>query len=849
MIIEMANMSEVAKWEEAARVLFAAKKSEGYEQTAVHLYRSSDGSIHHARVRMTRPTNNGTYDKYIRPFWFDGSQWKLGEPDTGDKKPLYGLTSLLSFPDALVVLTEGEQKADAVTKIGAGALVGVTSGSAHSASSADWTFMSGRQVLLWPDNDAPGHKYADDAAAKLGPLNCSIDRLNVAAMGLPQKGDIMDWLQNFRGTLGREPVPDDILALPRVDSPSNSEMQGTCPHSESQSDIAVKQSAALLTKVGEAIALTVAGDAGALFEIVSVLTDLRSTCPADYARVRTRIRSECRNVSISELERQMRTDVNVSDEKSTADLLIEMTDERCDLFRDPDRCAYALIKSDGHQETWAVRSEGFREWLSFSFYQQYGRAPTDMAITTALATIEGKAKFDGEERLTYMRVATANGSIWIDLCNDKWQAVEVTVTGWKIVDAPPVRFIRTASMRALPMPTVHNSLEALWDIVNVPKSERLLVIAWMLECFRSTTPYALLELTGEQGSAKSTTQHFLRELIDPNRSNNRAAPKNVDDVFVAAQNAHLMSFENLSHLAAAYQDALCVLATGGGYSTRRLFTNTSETVIDLKRPIALNGIAIIVTAQDLTDRTLHIDLPTVAARATAKEIQQAFDVHRDSIFGALLNVFAASLAMLQKVSTEDLKLPRMADFAQLGEAVYRVHGKPPGAFLQDYADRMRDSVHRSLEASPVAMAMLAYLEANPNGFEGTIGRLYEVLTGHRQDTEAWPKSAKGMGDAFRRVAPALRQIGIAAWASKRRGTHGYTCSLKRIATSCAPAVDIASANVHNVHQVQRDSSPGITDERYEHHELGFAQPHCIQLPPQETCVGPATTETEVEDDL
>jgi phage/plasmid primase-like uncharacterized protein len=570
---------------------------------------------------------------------------------------------------------------------------------------------------------------------------------------------------------------------------------------------------AVMTIANEAIDRTIAGDAGALFEITDALRDLKSKTPADYFRIRARIRKDCRDVLISALEKQMRGDINVADERSVADLLIEVADERCELFHDPDRIAYALLEETGRRQCWPVRGDGFREWLSYTFYQQHGHAPTDLSITTALSTIEGKAKFDGDERRTHLRVASAEGSIWIDLCNEEWQAVEVTATGWRIVDAPPLYFVRTATMRALPMPVSEGSLAPLWEIVNIPESERLIVVTWLLECFRSATPYAVLELTGEQGSAKSTTQEYLRQLIDPNRSNNRSAPKSVDDVFIAAQNSHLVSMENLSHLHPAYQDALCVLATGGGYSTRRLFTNAEESVLDLKKPIVLNGIAVIVTAQDLSDRTVHIDLPTIEARATANQIKQLFETHRGSIFGALLDLLAKALAQLQTIHTEDRKLPRMADFAQLGEAVYRVYGKPPGAFISDYQEKRKESVHRTLEASPVAVAILAYLDDRPQGFEGTIGRLLEVLGDYRQDTESWPKSAKGMGDIFRRIAPALRQIGISAWASERRGKHGYQCSLKKIPDRHISLADVPTGDeVHQVHQVHPKTRIGVLGE-------------------------------------
>jgi len=182
--------------------------------------------------------------------------------------------------------------------------------------------------------------------------------------------------------------------------------------------------------------------------------------------------------------------------------------------------------------------------------------------------------------------------------------------------------------------------------------------------------------------------------------------------------------------------------------------------------------------------------------------------------------------MLQVVRTENLKLPRMADFAQLGEAVYRSQGKQPGAFLAEYEDRRKESVHRTIEASPVGMAMLAYLEDNPQGFEGSIGRLLEVLSKYQQDKEAWPKSAKGMGDMFQRLAPALRQIGVTAAKSDRRRKHGYECKLKRTAEwNASTREEFAANKAHQVHHVhQHVLLPA--GELGEHGELSPPQVHC-----------------------
>lgn len=172
-------------------------------------------------------------------------------------------------------------------------------------------------------------------------------------------------------------------------------------------------------------------------------------------------------------------------------------------------------------------------------------------------------------------------------------------------------FHEKTSMQSLPLPQSGGELSLLWTFINIPEKDRLLVLAWMLESFRAETPKPILALAGIQGCAKSSTQSKIRELLDNNSSNLRAAPKAVEDVFISAGCNWLSSYENLSHLTPKMQDALCTLATGGGHSSRTLYTNDEETVIEAKRPVIINSIPNVITAQDLTDRSICIELPRV----------------------------------------------------------------------------------------------------------------------------------------------------------------------------------------------------------------------------------------------
>ena len=93
----------------------------------------------------------------------------------------------------------------------------------------------------------------------------------------------------------------------------------------------------------------------------------------------------------------------------------------------------------------------------------------------------------------------------------------------------------------------------------------------------------------------------------------------------------------------------------------------------------------------------------------------------------------------------------------LGEAVFRVHGELAGAFLSRYNAMRKDGVLRTIDASPVGAALAAYLAVMTSGFNGTLSELLDRLDRYQPHGESWPRSAKGLGDALRRLAPALRR--------------------------------------------------------------------------------------------
>jgi len=450
--------------------------------------------------------------------------------------------------------------------------------------------------------------------------------------------------------------------------------------------------------------------------------------------------------------------------KTQSEILVELALEGANLFHTADNVCYATIQAGGHQETWPIKSTGFRRWLLRRFYQAEGKPPSNQALQDALGVLEAKAQFDGLQWPVYSRVAAKGGNIYLDLGDETWRAVEITPSGWQVVADPPVKFRRARGLLALPVPVKGGSVDELRDFVNAPdETTWRLLVSWLLMALRPTGPYPVLLLQGEQGSAKSTTARVLRALVDPNTAPLRTVPRDERDLVIAANNSWAVAFDNLSGIPVWLSDALCRLATGGGFSTRELWTNDEEAIFNIRRPLILNGIDEVASRQDLLDRSLVLTLPAIPEEKRREETAfwQAFEAARPRILGALLDAAAAGLRNLETVKLD--RLPRMADFAKWVTACEEALPWKAGGFLAAYVGNRDEAIELALDSDPVGAAVKA-LMAEQETWEGTASELLPVLSSYvlesTRRTKAWPATARTLSNRLRRAATFLRQVGI-----------------------------------------------------------------------------------------
>lgn len=322
-------------------------------------------------------------------------------------------------------------------------------------------------------------------------------------------------------------------------------------------------------------------------------------------------------------------------QKSQTELLLEYAEARFRLFCTPSGEPFVYFDRNGHSESWPAHSRQVKHQLSRLFYERHEKPPSLPSLQDAIAHIAAKCEFEGERCELHVRIAGQERSIYVDLCNDDWQAVEISSSGWKVVCSPPVAFKRSPGMKALPVPVRGGSLESLRGFINTDDDSWPLLKGWLLGALNPAGPYPVQSLNSEQGTGKSSTSRLQRELIDPHEMPLRSQPKNEQDLAISANRNHCLPLDNLSSIPNWLSDSLCKASTGGCTSTRTLYSNDEETLLPLSNPVIINGIGDIARNSDLMDRTIFIQLNPIPEdeRITERELWKRFDEVKPGILG------------------------------------------------------------------------------------------------------------------------------------------------------------------------------------------------------------------------
>lgn len=382
---------------------------------------------------------------------------------------------------------------------------------------------------------------------------------------------------------------------------------------------------------------------------------------------------------------------------------------------------------------------------------------------------------------TKVRVGEAGGKLYLDPAWEGRELIEFDGGGWKVVqrtgDHP--KFVVNKSTMPLMRPDMvaptGNLVEMLKPYVHTGEKDLLLMVGWILGCYKNGGPYPILMLTGEQGSAKSTITRLLRKLVDPHALDIREPTTDDRDFAAAVRGTYILAYDNLSYISPKLSDSLCRIATGVPLASRTLYTNYEETSFQAMRPIILNGIPDVAEREDFVSRVISIQLPTIPQERRRDDDSFWADFHRD--LPRMIRCVWDMVAKAQRDygSTVVGQKTRMTAFLQWAMA-----GMEPAqaAEFNEYYVRMSGEANQQLVEHDLVVQGIIQMMQEKKRFEGSVYDLLNALMVHLPqgfDPTLVPKKPRGLAERIKRAAPALREIGIETRRGRRESGTGRRC--------------------------------------------------------------------------
>lgn len=367
-------------------------------------------------------------------------------------------------------------------------------------------------------------------------------------------------------------------------------------------------------------------------------------------------------------------------EKISMDKIIRDIEKEVDYFCSNTGEAYLSITNEnGISSVIPIDSDGFGQWFRFVCYDRYQIILPAGGANQAQEHIKMQALRKGEKREIHRRIAKVGKAIYYDLLREDGKVLKITGEGIKNVKTKRVMFIHdeiTAPQKEPIKVSPEKIRYYMKKYFNLQtEKDEILLMAFLISCFWAKEIFhPILQVYGEKGSAKSTCLKKIQDLIDPHTTELYALQPKVNEVAICLASNFMVCFDNVSRIPMDISDLFCRACTGGIQSSRKLYTNNTQSLLELKSIICFNGTSQNIVRSDLADRTLFLQLERIDPEKMKSEHVMKAEWEKDlpQFFGALCTVVSGVLE-----DKEPIQIPspiRLCDFYEIAVKAGRQFG-------------------------------------------------------------------------------------------------------------------------------------------------------------------------------
>lgn len=471
--------------------------------------------------------------------------------------------------------------------------------------------------------------------------------------------------------------------------------------------------------------------------------------------------------SVSKAE--LNSDDDEESHRSVADRLVDLAlESNTELYIDQTSEPHVTF-SEKPVVGFPVKSSVFKRWLSGKYWEEKSKGFSGDTFLQAVNSLEGKAFHEGDTKILFNRIARVNDTIFYDLGDDK-QVVKITSKGWEVITDCPVKFRRFNHQLPQVVPLQGGKLEDVIKYLNLKTEiDRLLFLTYLATVLVPDIPRVILINIGDQGAAKSTALRIARSLVDPSIAELLSPPSDINELAQASNHHYCLYLDNLSYLRDDVSDALCRLATGIGFTKRKLFTNDEDVLFNQKAVVGITGINLVAQRADLLDRCLILSFERIPEdkRLDEEDFWNNFNAEKPYILGALFTVLSKALGMITSFKLS--KKPRMADYAKYAAACAIALSKTSEEFLVAFNENIGRQNQAAIESSPTAQSILQFMLLQDE-WSGSSSELYKELKGIVEKAnlqlggaDGFPKSSNWLWKRIMQIRPNLTSLGIKVW--------------------------------------------------------------------------------------